>query len=298
MALAPILILGGKRIANLDELRATDDFEKLQIAAEHGRLLNWLRFHHYNDIATDVESLSENKDNPSFFEDVCYVLGIQCPKEYSAVGKKMPSAIEYETELQPLMRKILVNMIATYAYRLQNYNTQLSSTDNAEEESAFISSTDNDEVATGGLFLQPIDVLELSERTCTFLSSVGIKSVGDLCQKNYKMAQKDFSIKVLQEIEEKLTSYGLSLGMCNQDIIHTYFILMPEMGISEESALLSSWRVKEGDEVKIDQTIFEIETGKACFEVPARHSGIVRKKLTPSGKEVKVGTPVAIMEIL
>ena len=29
MALAPILILGEKRIANLDELRATDDFEKL-----------------------------------------------------------------------------------------------------------------------------------------------------------------------------------------------------------------------------------------------------------------------------
>ena len=295
MALAPILILDGKRISNLDDLQSANDFAKLQLAAENGRLLKWLKFHHYDDIAADVESLSEYKDDPSFFEDVCHILGIKCPPKYSAIGKQMPSAVEYETELLPLMRKILVNMIATYAYRLRNYNMPLPSTDNAEEESVFISSTDNDEVATGGLFLQPIDVLELSERTCTFLSSVGIKSVGDLCQKNYKKAQKDFSIKVLQEIEEKLTSYGLSLGMSNQDIIHTYFILMPKIWISEESALLSSWRVKEGDEVKIDQTIFEIET---CFEVSARYSGIVRKKLTPSGEVVKVGTPVAIMEIL
>ena len=298
MALAPILILNGKRVSNIDELRSAHDFEKLQIAAEHGRLLNWLRFHHYDELANDVESLLAYKDDPSFFEDVCHILGVECPAKYSTVGKQMPSAIEYETELLPLMRQIIVNMLATYTYRLQNYDMPHSSSDNAEEECAFISSTDNDEVATGGLFLQPIDVLELSERTCTFLSSVGIKSVGDLCQKNYKRAQKDFSFKVLQEIEEKLTSYGLSLGMCNQDISHTCFILMPEMGISEESALLSNWRVKEGDEVKMDQTIFEIETGKSCFEAPARHSGIVRKKLTPSGEEVKVGTPVAIMEII
>ena len=110
------------------------------------------------------------------------------------------------------------------------------------------------------------------------------------------MAQKDFSIKVLQEIEEKLTNLGLSFGMSNHDIAHTCFILMPQKGILEESALLSKWRIKEGDEVKIDQTIFEIETEKSCFEVPAKHSGILMKILVPAGEEVAVGTPVAVLE--
>ena len=296
MALVPILILDGKRVSNIDELRSALDFEKLKIAAEHGRLLNWLRFHHYNELANDVESLQPYKDDPSFFEDICHILGVECPAKYSAVGMQMPSALEYETELLPLMRQITVNMIVAYAYRLQNYDMQLSSTDNAEEESAFISSTDNDEVATGGLFLQSIDVLELSERTCSCLSSAGIKSVGNLCQKNYKMAQKDFSIKALQEIEEKLTDAGLSFGMSNHNIAHTCFILMPQRGFLEESLLLSGWLVKEGDEIEIDQPIFELETDKSSFKESAKHSGILMKILVPAGEEVAIGTPVAVIE--
>ena len=79
MALAPILILDGKRISNLDDLQSANDFAKLQLAAENGRLLKWLKFHHYDDIAADVESLSEYKDDPSFFEDVCHILDIKNP---------------------------------------------------------------------------------------------------------------------------------------------------------------------------------------------------------------------------
>ena len=297
MALAPILILAGKRISNLDELRSARDFEKLQIAAEHGRLLNWLRFHHYDELANDVESLLAYKDDPSFFEDVCHVLGIECPAEYSACGKQMPSALEYETKLLPLMRQVIVNLIAAYAYRLQDYNIPLSSCDNTVEESVCISNTDDDDNMSGGLFLQSLDVLELSERTRTCLSSAGIKSVGELCQKKYRMAQKYFTLKVLQEIEEKLTNAGLSFGMSNYDIAHTCFILMPQMSVFEESTLLAFWEVNEGDTISADQTIFIVETGKSSFEEYAKHSGILIKKLISAGVEVKVGTAVAIMEI-
>ena len=43
------------------------------------------------------------------------------------------------------------------------------------------------------------------------------------------------------------------------------FILMPQMGVSEESALLSEWKVKEGDVIKLEQPIFG--------RVPAWNSG-------------------------
>ena len=33
-------------------------------------------------------------------------------------------------------------------------------------------------------------------------------------------------------------------------------VLMPQMGVSEESAVLANWMVKEGDEVKVDQVLF------------------------------------------
>ena len=44
------------------------------------------------------------------------------------------------------------------------------------------------------------------------------------------------------------------------------FILMPQMGVSEESALLAQWLVKEGDAVKQGQALFTLETGKSSFE--------------------------------
>ena len=44
------------------------------------------------------------------------------------------------------------------------------------------------------------------------------------------------------------------------------FILMPQMGVSEESALLAEWKVKEGDVIKLEQPIFSLETGKSSFE--------------------------------
>ena len=38
------------------------------------------------------------------------------------------------------------------------------------------------------------------------------------------------------------------------------FVLMPQMGVSEESALLAKWLVKEGDAIKKEQPLFSLET--------------------------------------
>ena len=73
------------------------------------------------------------------------------------------------------------------------------------------------------------------------------------------------------------------------------FILMPQMGVSEESALLAEWKVKEGDVIKLEQPLFALETGKSSFEELAKYEGTLLKILVPAGEEVAVGAPVAVV---
>ena len=73
------------------------------------------------------------------------------------------------------------------------------------------------------------------------------------------------------------------------------FILMPQMGVSEESALLSEWKVKEGDVIKLEQPLFALETGKSAFEELAKYEGTLLKILVEAGNEVAVGAPVAVI---
>lgn len=69
-------------------------------------------------------------------------------------------------------------------------------------------------------------------------------------------------------------------------------ILMPQLGISEESALLTQWHVKQGDIVKQGDKLFSIETGKSSFDVDSEHTGTVLALLAAEGDEVTVKAPV------
>ena len=73
------------------------------------------------------------------------------------------------------------------------------------------------------------------------------------------------------------------------------FILMPQMGVSDESAILSQWLVKEGDKIELEQPLFAMETGKSSFEELAKYSGTLLKIVVPAGEEVKVGEVVAVV---
>ena len=72
-------------------------------------------------------------------------------------------------------------------------------------------------------------------------------------------------------------------------------VQMPQMGVSDESALLAEWLVQEGEAVKVGQALFSQETGKSSFECLAEVEGTLLKQLVPAGEEVKVGTPVAVI---
>ena len=69
-------------------------------------------------------------------------------------------------------------------------------------------------------------------------------------------------------------------------------VLMPQKGVSDESAVLAQWLVKEGDTVKKDQPLFTQETGKSSYECESPADGVVLKFFVQEGEEVNVGVPI------
>ena len=73
------------------------------------------------------------------------------------------------------------------------------------------------------------------------------------------------------------------------------YIIMPKLGFNMDKGTLLKWRKKEGDFVKEQEVLFEIETDKTVMEVEAQTSGILRKILVAEGEEVSVTLPIAII---
>ena len=71
---------------------------------------------------------------------------------------------------------------------------------------------------------------------------------------------------------------------------------MPQMGESIAEGTLSRWLKKVGDELKRDETIFEISTDKVDAEIPSPSAGILVEILIGEGQTVPVQTIVARLE--
>jgi len=72
-------------------------------------------------------------------------------------------------------------------------------------------------------------------------------------------------------------------------------IRMPQMGVSDESAILSKWLVREGDSIRKGQPVFSLETDKTTFQYEAESDGILVRILIGEGEEAAVGSPVGIL---
>jgi pyruvate dehydrogenase E2 component (dihydrolipoamide acetyltransferase) len=70
---------------------------------------------------------------------------------------------------------------------------------------------------------------------------------------------------------------------------------LPELGENIKSADVVSLLVSEGDVIKKDQSILEIETDKATIEVPSSVEGKITKLLIKVGEKVKVGATILIV---
>jgi len=74
-----------------------------------------------------------------------------------------------------------------------------------------------------------------------------------------------------------------------------HVLIMPRQGNTVESCIVTAWKVAEGASVAADQTVCEVETDKASFDVPAGEAGTVLKILHPDGDDVPVLEAIAVI---
>lgn len=76
-----------------------------------------------------------------------------------------------------------------------------------------------------------------------------------------------------------------------------YEFKFPDVGEGIHEGEIVKWLVREGDEIKADEPLGEIETDKAIVEMPSPKSGKILKLHVPAGGKIHVGeTMVTIQE--
>src|SRR6188508_68927 len=73
-------------------------------------------------------------------------------------------------------------------------------------------------------------------------------------------------------------------------------IKLPNLGENIESGDVLTIFVSEGDTVKANQDLMEVETDKATMPVPAPQAGKITKILVGEGDTVEVGAPIFEIE--
>ena len=71
---------------------------------------------------------------------------------------------------------------------------------------------------------------------------------------------------------------------------------LPDPGEGLVEAEIIRWMVAEGDTVKVNDIIVEIETSKSLVELPAPVAGTISALLVPEGTTVEVGTPIVSID--
>src|SRR6056297_2451933 len=72
-------------------------------------------------------------------------------------------------------------------------------------------------------------------------------------------------------------------------------VRLPKLGRTMVDGTIVSMNLKEGDEVKKGDVIFEIETDKATLEVESLDSGFVQRILAGVGETIAVDSTVAVL---
>ncbi len=70
---------------------------------------------------------------------------------------------------------------------------------------------------------------------------------------------------------------------------------VPSVGESVTEVTIASWTKKDGDFVKLDEVICELESDKATFELPSEAEGILRI-LAQEGETLQIGAPICKIE--
>lgn len=72
-------------------------------------------------------------------------------------------------------------------------------------------------------------------------------------------------------------------------------VIMPALGMAQETGILMQWLKSEGDPVEKGEPLMEVETDKATMEVEAPASGTLANVTAVSGDEIPVGQVIALI---
>ena len=72
-------------------------------------------------------------------------------------------------------------------------------------------------------------------------------------------------------------------------------VIMPALGMAQDTGLIVAWHKSEGDAVTAEDTLFEVETDKATMEVAAGADGFLTRIRAQAGDEVPVGDVIAVI---
>ncbi len=72
-------------------------------------------------------------------------------------------------------------------------------------------------------------------------------------------------------------------------------VLMPQLGMAQNSAIIVSWNKTVGEPVTEGELLLEVETDKAVMEVESRHNGFVTAILSGAGSDVPIGDVIAMI---
>ena len=70
-------------------------------------------------------------------------------------------------------------------------------------------------------------------------------------------------------------------------------VAMPQLGESVSEGTVVRWLKAVGDNIAVDEPLFEVATDKVNTEIPSLHAGVLREILVPDGTTVPVGTELA-----
>ena len=72
-------------------------------------------------------------------------------------------------------------------------------------------------------------------------------------------------------------------------------VIMPALGMAQDTGLIVAWRKAEGEKVATGDVLFEVETDKATMEVEAQAAGYLTGVSAAAGQDVPVGTVIALI---
>ncbi|MGA9078502.1 MAG: biotin/lipoyl-containing protein, partial [Acidimicrobiales bacterium] len=72
-------------------------------------------------------------------------------------------------------------------------------------------------------------------------------------------------------------------------------ITMPQLGETVTEGTILRWLKKVGDQVALDEPLFEVSTDKVDSEVPSPFAGVLSEIIVAEGQTVAVGSRLAVI---